>query len=352
MKKVYSLVASAIFATSAMVAQTVEPINLSGKAQLLNTYELQKDLSPKAATDTAGWMTGTAFAPEFAGITGQVTNYGYQGGGYIFGNNVGPYNIHAQGYFNEDELNFDIDEVLLLGVGKYNANPNSSLDVQVFSMADNKAVNDDGAGGAALNSPGPNTTLTTGSILLSAIDTTWFPQFSVVTFATPASVSGTDFAVGIDANGIAANADTVGLLSDSDGDGYEYCFIKVGTNWYVTNFGFGGSLNNNFAAFPVIGDQNVGIEQNGYLNGLRMSAFPNPANDVVNINYAVENATDHVDITIIDAAGRIIEVINAGGKTSGEYVETIMLADYAPGKYFYSITTNEGRLTKKFVVTK
>lgn len=352
MKKVYSLVATALFATSAMVAQNVEPLDLSGKIQVKKTMEIEKNITPKAITDTSGWMTGTSFAPEFAGITGQVTSYGYQGGGYIFGNNVGPYNVHAQGYFNEDELNFDIDEVLILGVGKYNANPNSALDVQVFSMADNKAANDDGAGGAAINSPGPDATLATGSILLSDIDTTWFPQFSVVTLSSPASVAGTDFAVGIDANGIAANADTIGLVSDSDGDGYEYTFLDVGGTWYVTNFGFGGSLNNNFAAFAVIGDQNVGIDSDGYLNGLKMSAFPNPANDIVNIEYGVENATDKVEIKIIDATGRIVEVINAGNKTQGEYVETIGLTDYAPGKYFYSVTTNAGTLTKKFVVTK
>jgi hypothetical protein len=335
-----------------MFAQNVEPLNLSGKAQVKRTAEIQKDLTPKAATDTAGWMTGTSFAPEFAGITGQVTLYGYQGGGYIFGNNVDNYNTHAQGYFNEDELNFDIDEVLLLGVGKYNADATSSVAVTVYSMAENKAVNDDGTGNPAVNSMGPDQTLGTGSILVADVDTTWFPQFSVVTLSSAASVAGTDFAVGIDCNDAATKGDTIGFLSDSDGDGYEYAFLLVGTNWYVTNFGFGGSLNNNFAAFPVIGDQNVGIESNGYLNGLKMSAFPNPANDVVNINYGIENASERVEISIIDATGRVIEVINSGSKTQGEYVETINLANYAPGKYFYSVTTNSGTLTKKFVVTK
>ncbi|CAG5079550.1 T9SS type A sorting domain-containing protein [Parvicella tangerina] len=352
MKKVYSLVATALFATSAMFAQNVEPLNLSGKIQIQRTMKLEKGLSPKAATDTAGWMTGTSFAPEFAGITGGVTQYGYLGGGYIFGSNVDNYNTCAQGYFNEDELNFDIDEVLFLAVAKDNDDVTSSATVTVYSMADNKAYNDNGSGSPALNSPGPNSSLGSGTILLSAVDTTWFPDFSVVTLTSPASVTGTDFAVAVNSNDLAGKGDTLGLLGDGDGDGYEYAFHNVGGNWYVTNFAFGGSLNANVAIFPVIGDQNVGIESNGYLNGLKMSAYPNPANDVININYGLENSSDEVTITIIDATGRVVEVINSGNKTTGEYVETINLADYTAGKYFYTVQTSNGTLTKKFVVTK
>ncbi|MCB9188242.1 MAG: T9SS type A sorting domain-containing protein [Flavobacteriales bacterium] len=354
MKKIYSLVATAVFATSAMVAQNVEKVDFSGKIQILNTQEISKSATPKVATDTAGWMTGTSFAPEFAGISGQVTEFGYSGGGFIFGNNVGGLNKHAQGYFNEDELNFSIDEVLMLAVGKDNNDVTSFGTVTVYSMADNKAANDDGNGGAALNSPGPNATLGSGTILLSAMDTTWFPQFSVVTLTSPANVVGTDFAVAFDAADIDSKQDTVGLLGDSNGDGYSYCFHFYNGNWWVTDFLFGGPgvLDANSAIFPVIGDQNVGIEANGYLNGLKMSAYPNPAADVVNINYGIENSSDNVEIKIIDATGRIIEVINSGSKLQGEYVETINLNSYAAGKYFYTVTTNAGSLTKKFVVTK
>ncbi len=352
MKKVYSLVATALFATSAMVAQNVEPLNLSGQVEIQKTMEISKEFSTKAATDTAGWMTGTAFAPEFAGITGSVVQYGYTGGGFIFGTNVGGLNNNAQGYFNEDELNFDIDEVLMLAVGKTNDDVTSSSTVTVYSIAENKAANDNGSGGAAVNSPGPDQVLGSGTILLSAMDTTWFPQFSVCTLSSPASVTGTDFAVGVNASDVITKGDTLGLLADSDGDGYEYAFSQYQGTWYVTNFAYGGSLDCNIAIFPVIGDQNIGIESNGYLNGLKMSAYPNPANDVVNINYGIENASENVEITIIDATGRIIEVINSGSKIQGEYVETINLSNYAPGKYFYSVKTSNGTLTKKFVVTK
>lgn len=352
MKKVYSLVATALFATSALVAQNLDPANFAGKAQLIKTAEISKDLSPKVNTDTAGWMTGTSFGPEFAGISGQLTAYGYLGGGAIFGNNADGLNTCAQGYFNENELNFDISEVLILAFRKNNDDATSQGTVTVYSIANNKAIDDDGTGNPALNvSPGPNQSLGSATVLLSAMDTTWFPQFSVATLSTPASVAGTDFAVAFDASDIDTKADTVGLLSDSEGDGYRYAFHRYNGNWWVTDFLFGG-LDLNVAIFPVIGDQNIGIESNEFLNGLKMSAYPNPANDVVNINYGIENASDKVEIKIIDATGRVIEVINSGSKVAGEHVATINLSNYTAGKYFYSITTNGGTLTKKFVVTK
>jgi len=119
----------------------------------------------------------------------------------------------------------------------------------------------------------------------------------------------------------------------------------------VTADVFGG-LNNNVALFPVIGNANVGIDSDEFLNGIQMSAFPNPATVNTTIEFNLNKAFTSVKIEVIDARGRKVATINKGALAQGDYKEVVDLSNVAAGKYYYSVITNESRLTKKIMVVK
>ena len=69
--------------------------------------------------------------------------------------------------------------------------------------------------------------------------------------------------------------------------------------------------------------------------------YPNPANEVLNVacDYDIES------IAVFDAVNRLVEERKVNAKTL-----QLSLANYAQGTYFITITTEKGKLNKKFVV--
>ena len=69
--------------------------------------------------------------------------------------------------------------------------------------------------------------------------------------------------------------------------------------------------------------------------------YPNPANEVLNVacDYDIES------IAVFDAINRLVEERKVNSKTL-----QLPLANYASGTYFITITTEKGKLNKKFVV--
>ena len=49
-----------------------------------------------------------------------------------------------------------------------------------------------------------------------------------------------------------------------------------------------GNLNNNIAMFAVIADNNLGVDGDESLNGLKFHPFPNPAQDKITIQFTSE----------------------------------------------------------------
>jgi hypothetical protein len=348
MKKIYTFIAATIFAGTA-IAQA--PLNL--KAELKKTIDLQKSNSRNFGTDTTGWTGSGNFIPEFAGVSNQATLYGYQDqagnpNGYIFGTNwetAFSLNECAQGYVNLDEATVTIKEVLLyLGIVAYKSNDaTSKAVVKLYNIAPNRALNDNGAGGAALNSPGPaTTTLTTQDILVQNMTDV---ALTSVVLTTPVTVN-KDFAIGFDVTNCKAKGDTVALVTDSDGDalGQDYAFNKVNNSWYVTNFAFGG-LDVNIGMFAVVDDLTAVHE---YYNGIKISNYPNPAADFTTINYSLEKSVN-VTIEVIDNTGKKIASFVEGVKPAGDHSVKFNTADLAAGAYYYTIFTDNGRITKKII---
>lgn len=345
MKKIYSLLAM-----SALVGGAFAQSPYAGNAYLQSTNTFEKSNSSlKAAADTAGLSESGFFFPEFA-AGGSVTSYGNQEGGSVYGSGGDSLNICAQGYQNANQLTFDIEEVLAWFYTKHQANAASLMTIEIYSMGASAAVNDNGSGGAALNSEGPKVMLGSQTFPISTVDTLW-PNLTSIPFVTPVKVLGTNFAVALNAQSFIVSGDTVGLISDVSGEGQDYAFHKIGQNWWVTNFAFGG-LNNNIGLFPVISNSNVGIDSDEFLNGVQMSAYPNPVSVNSTIEFNLNKAFTNVKVEVIDASGRNVATINKGALAQGNYKEVVDFSNLAAGKYYYSVITNESRLTKKIMVVK
>lgn len=73
--------------------------------------------------------------------------------------------------------------------------------------------------------------------------------------------------------------------------------------------------------------------------------YPNPAKEIVNVEYSVDNAEFNVTgIEVYDVYGKLINAINVTQNPT-----SINIADLAAGMYFVRINTNEGTVTKSFV---
>ena len=111
MKKIYLLL-SAVVISSAIFAQSAE----RGNANITDSKTItKKNGNTKTPTDTTGWVANPSkwIPAEFA-VAGTVFNYGYTGGGYVYGVNISANNIShvAQGYMNINSASIGIEGVL------------------------------------------------------------------------------------------------------------------------------------------------------------------------------------------------------------------------------------------------
>jgi len=197
--------------------------------------------------------------------------------------------------------------------------------------------------------------------LFDNIDTNLF-NFNVVTFPSTVPV-GTDFAVGAEFNQLKNTYhDTIGFLCDNVGDaqGLDFAFHKSGTQWYVSDAIFSGYtsgpgtglLDNDIAIFPVIDNAFVGINDNSYMSGIKMSASPNPAASDVTISFGL-NKDSHTRLEIFDAKGRKVIQKELGNFSAGK-IESITLdiSSLPSGNYYYSLIGSQGRIIKKLSICK
>jgi len=358
MKKIY-LMAAILFSGASLFAQgTLQNASPRGEVKRVMPVPVNSPADASTPTDTTGWAVSGNYAPDFAGISGEVVAFGYSGGGWVYGNNLDGLNECAQGYLNINQATLGIEEALLLFVGKTSVSGSgtSKCVVKAWTMAENKARNTDGAGGQAMNSPGPNQLKASVDLFFDDIDTT-FGNWNVVTFPTPVFINGTDFAISVDFSNLNTAQDTAGLLCDQIGDADEldYAFHKYQGAWYVTDFAFSqsgtGDVNNDIAIFAVIDENFVGIDSPEFFNGMKLSQNkPNPMNGNTAIQYELEKYCDNVQLEIFDVHGRKAVVVNEGEKAAGRHSINIESSKLSAGTYYYSLKANGNRLTKKMVV--
>lgn len=316
--------------------------------------------------DTTGFVNFTDFLPEFASVSGQAVIYGYTGGGYVFGINKAGLKICAQGYQNLNTTQVEIIGAIVWFGAKQrdlSGGAASKVVVSAYDMAANNAYNTDGTGtynSTTLNFPGPT------GVAKSSVDLLWNDidtaggNMNYVTFATPATFNA-DFAIVVDATSLTAG-DTVGIVSDNplDAANLDYAFHKIGTKWVVTdqafspaaspNFGT-GSMDLDIAIFAVLNDATA-TGLNEYFNGMKLSAYPNPAVEKATIEYVLEKNSTMVSLIVFDKTGRKVIERNYNSQSAGTYSIDIETANLNAGTYLYQLNSNGHNFTKQLVVTK
>jgi len=79
--------------------------------------------------------------------------------------------------------------------------------------------------------------------------------------------------------------------------------------------------------------------------------FPNPARQANTVNYQLETAGE-VRIELRDNEGRLVKVLLDEYRAAGEHNLEVDLSGLAAGVYYYTISSPDGQVTKKVVVSK
>ncbi len=122
---------------------------------------------------------------------------------------------------------------------------------------------------------------------------------------------------------------------------------QIGSGVLLYNDGANSSANSVFIVRGV--EDFLEIETNVLTTSL--NAFPNPANDKVNVNFTI-NESANVSVSVISLTGDIVYNNNLGSLTSGNYNENINASQLANGVYFYTLNVNGNITTKKLVISK
>jgi len=331
MKKWFSILAILAVAGAVFAQQ------FAGKAEVVKKMQFPAHSMSKTPTDTCGLSDN--FVPKFS-PSGQAYLYGYQGGGYVFGNNKDHVDVCAQGYVYSGSVG--IEACAFLFGAKYQNNANTPITIKAYKL-DGQAQNQNNT-----TTTGPGTLLGQTTITMSQVDTTW-PNLTIATFPTVLGVYG-DFCVAADFSQLTPAGDTAGLVCDKNGDAnqLDYAFHQYQGTWYVTDYVFGG-LDVDIAIFPIVDRNYVGMNDQNSFYGIRSNSYPNPAKDNMTIEYALDNST-HVTVEIFDVNGKLIREYKQGKQDAGKYSLNVNVSNLQSGKYYFSIKANGTRLMKSFVV--
>lgn len=182
-------------------------------------------------------------------------------------------------------------------------------------------------------------------------------------FDEPVWTNGGDICIGIDFEDVYATNDTIVIASDvvdETSDGTQ-TWMRQGNDFlpqrpWIRLAAIGGTspFNVTLAIFAIVAESETSIEEQGFLNGVKMTTYPNPAvsADAITVQFGLETAAEKVSINIYDMNGRVVHSIVEGDKMSGLHNVVIPAGTLSAGSYIYSIEANGGRMAKKLEVLK
>ncbi|MCF8464328.1 MAG: T9SS type A sorting domain-containing protein [Flavobacteriales bacterium] len=360
MKKIYLTVA-VLAVSAAAIAQSLQEQPIM---QQTVTSTVARDVIFPENSNAAVDPTDTLGIDE---LGNQLIFYS-SNSGYVFGTNVlvdpqgTQYNLeYARGFIVNDPYNVIGAGFIFGGKEDVSGSP-AAAKANLYNIANNRAIGS--ATSTAPDAPGPAATvLATADVAFADADTV-FPNITWVDFTTAAWVGG-DFAIGLSIAPLYGTpTDTLVLMADADGDSDgDYTFTRIGlsptspaaqTLWAKSTVLLQGGLDVNLAIFAVVAESGVGIEEQGFFNGVKMTTFPNPAltSDNVTIQYGVENAVDNVTVSIYTLNGQVAYSASQGAKASGTYNVNVPAGTLASGSYIYAIEADGRRLAKKMEILK
>lgn len=86
-------------------------------------------------------------------------------------------------------------------------------------------------------------------------------------------------------------------------------------------------------------------------NELNVSTYPNPTATSTTVEYTLQNASD-VSYKLVDAAGQTVMSVTENNVQAGSNQINVDAAALANGIYHFTISTNDGTVTRKIVISK
>jgi hypothetical protein len=83
----------------------------------------------------------------------------------------------------------------------------------------------------------------------------------------------------------------------------------------------------------------------------RLSAYPNPFNSTTVIRYSLPRLA-HVDLEVFDILGRVVNCLDLGNVSAGNYSRSLDLGGHASGTYLVRLRTPDQAVTTKIVLVR
>jgi len=144
--------------------------------------------------------------------------------------------------------------------------------------------------------------------------------------------------------------DTIALYTSSDEDPPipTLSWEKWNGQWNTIYNNWG--LDIDLAVFPLVDMTTAGLEDDYFVEHLKMNLYPNPSDDVLQLEYATEK-TGQVDLVLFDQSGRAVHHESYGVQAGGTYRSSVDVSQLSPGIYYVSLGVDKySRLTKKLVI--
>ncbi|MBI9066687.1 MAG: T9SS type A sorting domain-containing protein [Salinivirgaceae bacterium] len=103
----------------------------------------------------------------------------------------------------------------------------------------------------------------------------------------------------------------------------------------------------------IIKTDSIGVNYSEQLLTKENEIFPNPSSEMNYFSFKLKHAT-HVKLDLCDASGRIIKQLINEERPAGKYISSINIKNenLISGIYFYSLTTDFNKSTRKLIVTE
>lgn len=191
-------------------------------------------------------------------------------------------------------------------------------------------------------------------VALDAVDTAQqFTNAYVATFGSPV-IMYYDYVLGFDMSAFAD--DTIGMVSSTSGEGdsLERVWEQWSNGkWYTLQAaGYNdNSLDIDAMIFPIVDMTGAGLCDSPFVNGTRLSVYPNPVSDILTIFAETEQPSKSISIRILDAGGRLIKDMGTLSAQSLSTGITLDVASLPAGSYYILLSADSHRQAQRVVIT-
>lgn len=151
-------------------------------------------------------------------------------------------------------------------------------------------------------------------------------------------------------------------VTDGFGDGLHGSQYNGGSDGYInfysvennTNFGYiwqyDGSYDFEEQATAAMVTTVVGVEDENE-GAAQMNIYPNPANDIANVNFSIAENADVV-IEVVSLVGQKVVSVNKGNLAAGNYIHQLDVQNLNAGIYLVNVIANGAVNTMRVTVSK